>query len=73
MTWLTHDLKIEYYFKQIYLVYYKINRFRKELEIKATLADAFIERFQLTPAEIKALRVSKENVVSEVRIKMFLF
>ena len=36
--------------------------------MKATLADAFLERFQLTPAEIKALRVSKENVVSEVNI-----
>ena len=41
--------------------------------MKAKLANAFLERFQLTSAEIKALRVSKENVVSEVRIKMFLF
>jgi len=38
---------------------------RKELELKGTIADAFLERFQLTQNEIKALRASKENVVSE--------
>ena len=44
--------------------------FRKQLDLQAKIADAFLERYQLKPHEMKALRVSKDSIMTEVRIEL---
>ena len=41
---------------------------RKRVEVQAKIADAFLERFQLKPEEIKVLRGSRGVSITEVRI-----
>lgn len=48
--------------------YFKIFFNRKRVEMQAKVADAFLERFQLDPEEIKALRGSRSVNVTEVEI-----
>ena len=40
---------------------------RKRVEVQAKIADAFLQRFQLDPEEIKALRGSRNSTITEVR------
>ena len=36
------------------------------MELQAKICDAFLEKFQLKPDEVKALRVQKDGVITEV-------
>ena len=48
------------------------NLFSQRIQMKETVADAFISRFQLKPEEAQALKGTKNGPISEVLIKLFL-
>ncbi|XP_057302600.1 conserved oligomeric Golgi complex subunit 6-like [Hydractinia symbiolongicarpus] len=43
----------------------KLQNERKQLELQSTLAESFLEKYQLKQHEVKALRVSKDSIVNE--------
>lgn len=43
----------------------KLQNERKHIELQASIADAFLEKYQLKPEEVQALRTSKDGVIKD--------
>ena len=48
------------------IVFFSIQSLSQRIQMKETVADAFISRFQLKPDEVQALKGSRNGPLSEV-------